>query len=141
LTVSQSTLQQETSGSEIELIQPVQPRPPCLPFTLKSVPVGKKKEKENVLDDDFDFLQLKEMSRTNFNDRKYAGSKLRRRTSLKPKAKVQSSVNLQTMNALVGIYSSGRPSSCKNSTLARPGSGQLFWNSLRNYSKLSLVKA
>jgi hypothetical protein len=84
------------------------------------------------------------MSRTNFNDRKYMGSKLRRKGSLKPSRpqKAQSSINLHSISALVGIYSSsGRPASGK-SGLVRSGSANLpYWSSLRNYSKVSLANA
>lgn len=80
------------------------------------------------------------MSRTNFNDKKYMSSKLRRRTSLKPNkplVKSQSSSNLQNINTLVGIYSNQfRPSSGKSTGLSRSSSGQLFWNSLKSNNKL-----
>lgn len=89
-------------------------------------------------------MQLKEMSRTNFNDRKYMNSKLRRKGSQKPSKpqKTQSSINLHSISALVGIYSNSRPQSSKGNTMVRSGSGNLqFWNSLRNYSKISLGNA
>jgi hypothetical protein len=135
---------QHGSSADLELLyQSVGYRsPPNL--NLKSVPC--RKEKESVGEDDFDFLQLKEMSRTNFNDRKYMGSKMRRKGSLKPSRpqKTQSSINLHSISAMVGIYggsNNGRPVSGK-SALSRSGSsGQPFWNSLRNYSKISLVNA
>lgn len=77
------------------------------------------------------------MSRTNFNDRKYMTSKLRRKGSLKPKPK-----NNNSLNQLVGIYSSttkptNRPASSKITGLVRSSSGGQFWNSLRNYSKMA----
>lgn len=74
-------------------------------------------------------------------------SKLRRKGSLKPKPpqKSQSSMNLHSINsisALVGIYSNNRPSSGKSNGMSRSGSGGLqFWNSLRNYSKNSMSNA
>lgn len=79
------------------------------------------------------------MSRTNFNDHKYMTSKLRRRTSLKPKNTVQksnSSTNIQSINALVGIYGN------KNGKgLSRSSSGQSFLTGLRNFNKLSMSNA
>lgn len=140
---AQPPQEQQTNNADLELLyQAVGYRSPS-PIGLKSVPCRKEKEKESVAEDDFDFLQLKEMSRTNFNDRKYMGSKLRRKGSLKPSRpqKTQSSINLHSISALVGIYSNARPTSGK-STLTRSGSaGQPFWSSLRNYSKLSLANA
>ncbi len=71
------------------------------------------------------------------------GSKMRRKGSLKPSRpqKTQSSINLHSITALVGIYgANARPMSGKG--LVRSGSAGLpFWSSLRNYSKGSLVHA
>jgi hypothetical protein len=142
--ISQPVISQpEPSSADLELLYQSVGYKSTPTLTLKSVPT-KKVEKENILDDDFDFLQLKEMSRTNFNDRKYMSSKLRRKGSLKPNKpqKTQSSINLHSISALVGIYSNSRPTSSKGSGMSRSGSGgQQFWNSLRNYSKLSLGNA
>jgi hypothetical protein len=84
------------------------------------------------------------MSRTNFNNRKYMGSKMRRKGSLKPTRpqKTQSSTNLHSITALVGIYSaSGRPASGKSGLVRSGSAGLPFWSSLRNYSKASLAHA
>jgi hypothetical protein len=90
-------------------------------------------------------MQLKEISRTNFNDRKYMGSKLRRKGSLKPSRpqKSQSSINLQSISQLVGIYSANsRPQSGKTG-FSRSGNApnMPFWSSLRNFSKVPLANA
>lgn len=74
------------------------------------------------------------------------GSKMRRKGSLKPSRpqKTQSSINLHSITALVGIYSSNtRPTSGKTGLVRSGGSiAELpFWNSLRNYSKASLTHA
>ena len=79
------------------------------------------------------------MSRTNFNDHKYMTSKLRRRTSLKPKgnvSKCSNSSNIQSINSLVGIY--GNKS---GKGLSRSSSGQSFLTGLRNFNKLSMSNA
>lgn len=140
------------AANQPPIAQPEQSNNPDLELLYQAVgyrsslnlkPVPRKPEKENAQEDDFDFLQLKEMSRTNFNDRKYMSSKLRRKGSLKPSKpqKAQSSINLHSISALVGIYSNSRPQSGKG-TMVRSGSGNLqFWNSLRNYSKISLSNA
>lgn len=87
-------------------------------------------------------MQLKEMSRTNFNDRKYMGSRMRRKGSLKPRPqKTQSSINLHSISALVGIYSAGRPVSGKNVLTRSNSGGQPFWSSLRAQAKISLANA
>lgn len=79
------------------------------------------------------------MSRTNFNDRRYMSSKLKRRGSLKPTKKEpqksQSSPSLQNISAIVGIYSNLRPSSGKSN--ASRSSGVAFLTGLRAFGKVS----
>jgi hypothetical protein len=90
------------------------------------------------------------MSRTNFNDRKYLSSKLRRRSSVKTKKdlihKNQSSPTLDNINKIVGIYSNGntsncRPSSANNVSSIKIGGGQAFLSGIRLFNKLSLQNA
>lgn len=90
------------------------------------------------------------MSRTNFNDRRYLSSKLRRRGSLKTKKdlipKNQSTATLDNINKIVGIYSNGstiicRPSSAKNLHNIKIGGGNTFLSGIRLINKLSLQNA
>jgi hypothetical protein len=98
----------------------------------------KRPEKENHWEEDVEYLQLKEMSRTNFNDRRYMSTKLKRRGSLKPTKKEpqksQSSPSLQNISTIVGIYSSLRPSSGKSN--AGRSSGVAFLTGLRAFGKV-----
>jgi len=75
-------------------------------------------------------------------------SKLRRRSSLKPKKDLmhKSSSTLENINKIVGIYSNGnasnfRPSSANISNAIKIGGGQMFLSSIRQFNKLSLGNA
>lgn len=141
----------ETKPKEAE-VQPQQGTPMRATSAKKH---NNRADRENVLiEEDADFMQLKEMSRTNFNDRKFMSSKLRRRGSLKPKkepvlTKSQSSgalvphtVSLQSINSIVDIYSQqqGRSTLGKKS-YSKAASGQMFLSGLRSQNKLTLNHA
>jgi hypothetical protein len=80
-------------------------------------------------------MQLKGMSRTNFNDYRNFSKQTKRRGSLKPKQKEQnmqkssSNPSMQSINTLIGIYSNKGMSG--KALLYKSSSAQNFLSGLR----------
>jgi hypothetical protein len=137
ISFSNTTIQHEVSNKDLDLLYQS--------VNFKAPPKGgrdKKSDLENNWEDSSEYQQLKEMSRTNFNDHRYMSSKLRRRGSLKPRTsqvqvqKSSSAGSIQSINALMGIYGSRTAKG-----LSKSGSAQSFLTGLRNFNKLSMSRA